>query len=147
MNASFGQFDLTSDKVTAARWSGVMRFRMNGRSVMQVVQAIRAASAVPFDRMNDRNVITFTAMRSFTKLVDCEWFSATHKLTLPRKDTLKLICGDGTSATKTLYIPGAFLEVVETSFEGTLATINYSFTGGRIWLTDPTLATTNTISG
>lgn len=110
-----------------------MNVSVNGQSVTEVMDIVRAAAARFFSRGNQRISIQFTVRREFATLRECQVYLLTHFSLLPKFAPLQIICGGNGETAQDCFMQNAVLSASPVgNFGGVEAIVQYVIEGGEI---------------
>jgi len=125
--------ELTSSD--AKQWPSDLRF--NGRAVTQEGQFLRSAQARMFARSNLKTSIGFKIEREHTSIQSCQVFMFTHYIALPLSGTVKFQSQSSAGSKRLFYLANAAVEVVDFHQIGLRSIHEYSVSGGKPTLEEP----------
>lgn len=104
---------------------------VNGETVTEAVDIVRAAAKRFFSRGNDSVALSFTVRREFATHVECQKYLLTHFSALPKFGLCEIICGAPGEVAETVSLANAVLSASpQGGFNGVAATVQYTIQGG-----------------
>ncbi len=104
---------------------------VNGATVTEAVDIVRAAAKRFFARGNDSVTIQFTVRREFDTHAECQTFLLTHFSALPKFGLCAITCGAPGETPASVFLANAVLSASPTgSFNGVEAIVAYTIQGG-----------------
>lgn len=129
MKIFFGGIQLTD-------WSDYPAFdvSVNGQSVIEAVDIIRAAAKRFFSRGNKAVTLEFSVRREFATHHECQKYLLTHFTTLPNFGLCQVTCGvTGEAGSEDVYFYNAVLAATpQGTFAGVEAIVRYSIQAGTV---------------
>jgi|GEM_PF-6249462 len=129
MKILFGGIQLTD-------WSDYPAFdvSVNGQSVIEVVDIVRAAAKRFFSRGNKAVTLEFSVRREFATHHECQKYLLTHFTTLPDSGLCQVTCGvPGEAGQEDVYLYNAVLAATpQGTFNGVEAIVRYSIQAGQV---------------
>lgn len=104
---------------------------VNGQTVFEAIDIVRAAAKRFFARGNDSLQLQFTVRREFATNRECQVYLLTAFTTLPKFGLCVITCGTPGEATQDVNIANAVLTAQpQGSFNGVEAIVQYTIQGG-----------------
>lgn len=115
-----------------------MNVTVNGQTVVEAVDIVRAAFARFFSRGNDKITLQFSVRREFATHVECQKYLLMHFSTLPKFGLCRIECGVPGETSEDVFIPNAVLSASpQGSFNGVEAIVQYVIQGGQATTDSP----------
>jgi hypothetical protein len=108
--------------------------RINSSRVVQEVELLRAPNVAIFDRLNQRNEITFDVLDNLTAAASTGLAEATALLAqrFCGKGTVTFVCADLTGGTFVRYLANAVVQQASAEHLGIMITYSYRIIGGPV---------------
>lgn len=105
---------------------------VNGQTVFEAVDIVRAAAKRFFSRGNDSVTLSFSVRREFTTHAECQTYLLTHFSLLPKFGLCRIVCGaPGEEVPIEVLMPNAVLSASPSgSFGGVEARVQYTVQAG-----------------
>lgn len=111
---------------------------VNGQTVAEAVDIVRAAAKRFFSRGNDSVTIQFQVRREFATNRECQVYLLSHFTTLPKFGLCQITCGAPGETTQDVFFYNAVLSASpQGSFGGVEAIVQYTVQGGVATTTVP----------
>ncbi len=111
---------------------------VNGQTVFEAVDIVRAAAARFFPRGNDKATLSFTVRREFATNRECQVYLLTHFATLPKSGPVQVVCGTPGEVTQDVFGDNAVLSASpQGSFNGVEAIVQYTVQVGTFYTDTP----------
>lgn len=104
---------------------------VNGQTVFEAIDIVRAAAKRFFSRLNDSNTLSFTVRREFATNVECQVYLLTHFSLLPKFGICEVICGAPGETPQSVFMSNAILSASPQGiFNGVEAIVAYNIQFG-----------------
>jgi hypothetical protein len=104
---------------------------VNGQTVFEAVDIVRAAARRFFSRLNDSNVLQFAVSREFATHREAQVFLLTHFSLLPKFGLCEVVCGVTGETPQSVFMSNAILSASPAgTFGGVEATVAYTIQFG-----------------
>ncbi len=111
---------------------------VNGQTVFEAVDIVRAAAARFFPRGNDKATLSFTVRREFATNRECQVYLLTAFATLPKFGQVQVTCGTPDETAQDVFMDNALLSAQpQGSFNGVEAIVQYTIQGGKFYTGTP----------
>lgn len=111
---------------------------VNGQTVFEAVDIVRAAAARFFPRGNDKATLSFTVRREFATHRECQVYLLTAFATLPKFGQVQITCGTPGETPQDVYMDNAVLSAQpQGSFNGVEAIVQFTIQGGKFYTDTP----------
>jgi hypothetical protein len=104
---------------------------VNGQTVFEAVDIVRAAAARFFSRGNDKVTLQFSVRREFSTNVECQKYLLTHFSQLPKSGLCQITCGTPGETSEDVFLSNAVLSASpQGNFNGVEAIVQYTIQAG-----------------